>query len=296
MPDPPQHRPHELDARGQRAGPPRAAPARRRALVGRHLRPHPAPPRRPVLARDDQRVDRGATSSTPPQDPRGPWSDPIAVDGAAGIDPDLAWDADGTCWLTYSELGGGGLRRRQRPDQAGPPGPAQRAAAGAAAGAVVGDRACSSPRRRTSTRSTAPGTCSSPRAAPARATRSRSPAAPRRRGPFEGCPHNPILSHRSTDHPVQNTGHADLVQAPDGSWWMVLLGVRRARRHPRGPRARARDLPHARALGRRLARGRPVPAASAGARTRPQRDDFEAPRARPRVDLGAHAPRRRAGR
>lgn len=45
-------------------------------------------------------------------------------------------------------------------------------------------------------------------------------------GPFEPCPDNPILSHRSTEHPIQNTGHADLVQGPDGSWWMVLLGVR----------------------------------------------------------------------
>ena len=116
------------------------------------------------------------------EDPRGPWSDPVAIDGAAGIDPDLAWDAEGTCWLTYSELGRRRLRRRERPDQAGPPGPAQRPPARAAAGAVVGDRACSSPRRRTSTRSTAPGTCSSPRAAPARATRSRSRAGPRRRG------------------------------------------------------------------------------------------------------------------
>jgi beta-xylosidase len=45
-------------------------------------------------------------------------------------------------------------------------------------------------------------------------------------GPFEPCPANPILTHRGTDHPIQNTGHADLVQGPDGSWWMVLLGVR----------------------------------------------------------------------
>jgi beta-xylosidase len=45
-------------------------------------------------------------------------------------------------------------------------------------------------------------------------------------GPFEPCPGNPILSHRSTNRPIQNTGHADLVQAHDGSWWMVLLGVR----------------------------------------------------------------------
>ena len=48
-------------------------------------------------------------------------------------------------------------------------------------------------------------------------------------GPFEACPANPILSHRSTSLEIQNTGHADLVEAPDGSWWMVLLGVR-----PRG--------------------------------------------------------------
>jgi xylan 1,4-beta-xylosidase len=45
-------------------------------------------------------------------------------------------------------------------------------------------------------------------------------------GPFEPCPLNPILTHRGTDHPIQNTGHADLVQGPDGSWWMVLLGAR----------------------------------------------------------------------
>lgn len=45
-------------------------------------------------------------------------------------------------------------------------------------------------------------------------------------GPFEGHPDNPVLSHRSTHSPIQNTGHGDLVQAPDGSWWLVLLGVR----------------------------------------------------------------------
>ena len=33
-------------------------------------------------------------------------------------------------------------------------------------------------------------------------------------GPFEACPANPIVSHRSTEHPVQNTGHGDLIEAP----------------------------------------------------------------------------------
>lgn len=30
-------------------------------------------------------------------------------------------------------------------------------------------------------------------------------------GPFEPCPSNPIFTHRSLGHPVQSTGHADLV-------------------------------------------------------------------------------------
>ncbi|MED4958537.1 glycoside hydrolase family 43 protein [Paenibacillus macerans] len=45
-------------------------------------------------------------------------------------------------------------------------------------------------------------------------------------GPFAGCPGNPILSHRSKASPIQATGHADLVQAHDGSWWAVCLGIR----------------------------------------------------------------------
>ena len=49
------------------------------------------------------------------------------------------------------------------------------------------------------------------------------------RGPFEECPSNPILSHalaRGYQNPIQGTGHADLIQAHDGSWWMVCLGFR----------------------------------------------------------------------
>ena len=46
-------------------------------------------------------------------------------------------------------------------------------------------------------------------------------------GPFEAHRGNPILSHRDhPDLPLQATGHGDLVQAEDGKWWMVLLGIR----------------------------------------------------------------------
>ncbi|MEO1288052.1 MAG: glycoside hydrolase family 43 protein [Chloroflexota bacterium] len=45
-------------------------------------------------------------------------------------------------------------------------------------------------------------------------------------GPFEAAPNNPILSHIETEFPVQAVGHGDLVEAHDGSWWLVCLGVR----------------------------------------------------------------------
>ncbi len=45
-------------------------------------------------------------------------------------------------------------------------------------------------------------------------------------GPYEMLPH-PILSHAELkDHPIQNTGHADLVEDREGNWWAVFLGVR----------------------------------------------------------------------
>ncbi|MCM3439267.1 glycoside hydrolase family 43 protein [Metabacillus halosaccharovorans] len=47
-------------------------------------------------------------------------------------------------------------------------------------------------------------------------------------GPFESHPNNPILTHRSSDSPIQATGHADLIQYKDGSWWTVFLAVRPA--------------------------------------------------------------------
>ena len=48
-------------------------------------------------------------------------------------------------------------------------------------------------------------------------------------GPYTPCPANPILSHFSKEmqnSPIQGLGHADLIQAPDESWWMICLGYR----------------------------------------------------------------------
>jgi len=50
-------------------------------------------------------------------------------------------------------------------------------------------------------------------------------------GPYRSNPANPILTHAdelTQTSQIQGTGHADLVQAPDGSWWMVCLAFRPA--------------------------------------------------------------------
>jgi len=48
-------------------------------------------------------------------------------------------------------------------------------------------------------------------------------------GPYEPNRANPILSHFNMEmqgSEIQGLGHADLVQAPDSSWWMICLGYR----------------------------------------------------------------------
>src|SRR3954470_819781 len=48
-------------------------------------------------------------------------------------------------------------------------------------------------------------------------------------GPFAVSPHGPLLTHRDRPrHPIQATGHADLVDLADGATWAVLLGIRPA--------------------------------------------------------------------
>lgn len=43
-------------------------------------------------------------------------------------------------------------------------------------------------------------------------------------GPWEHCPHNPIVHTRSADEPWWSRGHASFVEGPAGDWWMVYHG------------------------------------------------------------------------
>ena len=47
-------------------------------------------------------------------------------------------------------------------------------------------------------------------------------------GTYEGNPANPILTHRhlGRNNTIVNVGHGDLVDTPDGKWFMVILGSR----------------------------------------------------------------------
>ncbi|WP_312038445.1 glycoside hydrolase family 43 protein [Streptomyces galbus] len=147
-------------------------------------------------------------------DPAGPWSDPVPLPGVPGIDPDLAWDDDGTCWCTVAGVG----QVRLDPHTGRTLGPHRRIWSGS-----PGAKAPEAPHlyRIGDHWYLLIAEGGTERGHGVSVARARTPD-----GPFEPCPANPVLTHRGTDHPVQNTGHADLVQGPDGSWWMVLLGVR----------------------------------------------------------------------
>lgn len=147
-------------------------------------------------------------------DPAGPWSEPVMLPGVPGIDPDLAWDEDGTCWCTVA--GVSQLRLDPRTGQtfgepvrlwsAGPLAKAPEAPHLYHIGEYWYLMIAEGGTERGHAVSIARGPAPS--------------------GPFEPYPANPILTHRGVEHPVQNTGHGDLVQGPDGSWWLVFLGVR----------------------------------------------------------------------
>jgi len=43
-------------------------------------------------------------------------------------------------------------------------------------------------------------------------------------GPWEHCPHNPLVRTVSAEEPWWSRGHASLVEGPAGDWWMIYHG------------------------------------------------------------------------
>jgi hypothetical protein len=158
-------------------------------------------------------------------DPAGPWSDGLPVEGITGIDPDLAWDDDGTAYVTYSGLdlsgdtiGHEGIRQvRFDVDTATATEPPRSLWSG------TGLQFPEAPHlhRREGHWYLVIAEGGTERGHAVSVARGPGPE-----GPFEPHPANPILSARSTGRAVQNTGHADLVETPDGGSAFVLLGMR----------------------------------------------------------------------
>lgn len=160
-------------------------------------------------------------------DPTGPWSDPVPLE-AEGIDPSLFVDADGRCWFTAT-------RDAPEPAVTGPAelwlreldlatlrltGPEHVLWHGALRGAWVEGPHLYLRDGRYWLIAAEGGTERNHAVTAA--------SAPAVTGPYVTDPRSPLLTHRHLDpgHPVQNVGHADLVDTPDGATWALTLGVR----------------------------------------------------------------------
>ena len=149
--------------------------------------------------------------------PEGPWSDGVEIPAVNGIDPDLAWDDDGVAYVTYAVIGQG-IRQLRVDLETGEALEAPRSLwSGTGIHAPEGPHLY----RRGDDWYLLIAEGGTERGHAVAIARGTSPD-----GPFEGFAGNPILTARSTSSAVQNVGHADLVDAPDGGTALVALGVR----------------------------------------------------------------------
>ena len=150
-------------------------------------------------------------------DPAGEWSDPVWVD-APGIDPDLFWDGD-TCYFTYFSTDvERNVEQAELDPETGDLGEPETIWTGWT------DPHAEAPHlyERDGTYYLVVAEGGTHTGHMVVAARADDPT-----GPFEPCPHNPVVSHRDDfHHDVHATGHADLVTDADGNWWLVCLGIR----------------------------------------------------------------------
>ena len=160
--------------------------------------------------------------------PEGPWSDPIIIKGAPGIDPDIFFDDDGKIWYT-------GTHAPDKPNFQGE-GEIWMQELDPTSFQLLGKRhylwrgACQG------TWAEGPhiykkdgwyylliaeGGTHFNHAVMVAVSKNIT-------GPYEPNDRNPIFTtrHMSYDYWVNSTGHADLVELPNGEWKMVCLGIR----------------------------------------------------------------------
>ena len=152
----------------------------------------------------------------------GPWSEPVDLGIRGRIDPGHVVGEDGERYLFLSA----GYRVRLTPDGLATAGPVEKVYDGwkypddwvTEAYALEGPKML----RRGDwfyMVSAVGGTAGPPTGHMVIAARSRSI-----HGPWENCPHNPIVRTRNATEAWWSRGHATLVEGPGGDWWMVYHG------------------------------------------------------------------------
>ena len=153
-------------------------------------------------------------------DPRGPWSEPVYTAGVRGIDPSLFWDDDGRCYCAYSLMNMSIGMFEINPET----------------GEVLSEN-------RTIWNGTGDSSPEGPHIikkdgyyylliAEGGTEMGHKVTIARARniwGPYDSNPANPIATQKNllgAASLIQGVGHPDIIQAHDGSWWMVGLCFR----------------------------------------------------------------------
>lgn len=163
------------------------------------------------------------------KDPAGPWSDPIFIEGADGIDSSLFFDEDGSLWYTGNFISEEALYEGHHGIYLCELDPKTLQFKGERTiiwdGKISHHKWLEAPHLYKKDHYyylivAEGGTFTNHSVMMARSQCIT--------GPYEICPRNPILTHRHLPllSEISVAGHGDLVETQNGEWWMVLLAVR----------------------------------------------------------------------
>ena len=174
-------------------------------------------------------VHSGGNFFVTAKNPRGPWSDPIWIKEANGIDPSLFWDENGDCWYTGAgRLSGANWEDENRiyiaklDTKTGKfLTPKKELTSGHANNAKWTEGPHIYKIEDHYVLMVAEGGTALNHSITIHTS-------DKVDGPYTSHQINPVITHRNLgkNHPINTIGHGDLVQTQDGDWWAVTLGKR----------------------------------------------------------------------